>query len=683
MKKTNIWNRMTKALRAFLILALVFLALGLGTLGSVTSTGDSYALSSKRDTDGKDPCIVLNVTDPGHGEEDHQHRDLYIKEVYINLGGIYTDYGETVTLQLARGTSASSSWYNYEEFRFANFYEKSGENGSSDGAITDSLFNWTKYTVRTQDGWRISTYPYYRIKVTGGNVLINEIVLVANDKDTTTEGEHKPVALRPTVFYDGENGTLLPYDKDKGETMATAVEKAGAIVDSPCIPSMAQSSYFRFGQEEIYSLMTVAEMRQGRNYIQGSIYHLDRVYNTLGNDLLALGTLIGGMSPFGLRLMPFLASFGVLVFGFLFVRKLTGSDKAGLVFAVLYALCGVSMSLGHFGTPLMIGLFFITGALFFATKFFREGLKKANYLSAAPALLAGLFTAAAICVNGAFLIPAVGIAGLFLAGLVRQTRKTRAALDLAIDEVEAYEQESGAPRGEEGTSEPRKKLAAALKEHRFKGSVAGCVFFAFLIFGGFLISVLAALPMYFPYVKLYDNPADPQKSVFSFMWRAFCGGFTGSNYLTQPQSVWSPFYILFKGTGTNFAVTAAGSLVAIASLVAGVAGAILVVLMLTRKMNEDGFREELISVLIPFIGLVLGLVTASFAQGGLAFMLLAYVCLFAIAAKATSEEDEKYSKVVRILSVVCLFALAVCFGLFAVFTFSIPTGSGFMTGLWA
>ncbi len=680
MKKTNFWKRMSGSFLAFLILALVFLALGLGTLGSLTSTGDACALSSKRNTDGKEPCIVLNITDPGHGEEGHEHRDLYIKEVYFNLGGIYTDYGETVTIQIARGTSSSSSWYTYSEISFANFYEELGEGEESAAPITDSLFNWVKYTVSTQSGWRIATYPYYRIKVDGGSVLINEIVFVANDEDTTTEGEHEPVVLRPTV-YDGENGTLLPYDKDNGETAATAIEKAAAIVDSPRMPSVTQSSYFRYGEEEIYSLLTISEMRLGKSYIQGNVYHLDTVYNNLGNDILAFGTLIGGMSPFGLRLMPFLASFGVLVFGFLLTRKLTGSDKAGLVFSVLYALCGVSMSLGHFGTPLMIGLFFITAALFFVTKFFREGLRSATYLSAVPVLFGGLFTAAAVCVNGAFVIPAVCIVGLFVAGLVRQTRKTRAALDLAIDAVE--EDEKGEAPRTEGTSEPRKKLAVALKEHRFKGSVAGCIFFAFLIFGGFLISVLAALPMYFPYVKIYDNPADPQKNIFYFMWKAFCGGFVGSNYLTQPQSVWSPFYILFKGTGTKFAVTAAGSLIAVASLVAGVAGAVVAILALARKANDESFKEELISLLIPLVGVVVGLVTASFVQGGLAFMLLAYVCLFVIAAKATSEKDEKYAKVVNILSVICLFALAVCFGLFAIFTFSIPTGSGFLSAFWA
>ena len=681
MKKTNIWNRMSVWRLAFLILAFVFLVLGLGTLGSAASTGKAYALSSKRDTDGKEPCIVLHVTDPGHGEENHTHRDLYIKEIYFNLGAIYTDYGDVVTIHVARGTTSDSAYQMEEPINFANMYEELGEGDKSVAPYTDALYNWVKYDVPAQDGWRISTYPYYRIKVSGGSVLINEMVFVANDRDPSAEGTHKPVALRPTV-YDGTNGTLLPYEKDRGETLQTAVERAGAIVDRPRIPSLAQSSFVRFGQEEVVSLMTISEMRQGRNYIRDAVYHVDTVYNTFGIDLLALGTSIFGMSPFGLRIIPFLASLGILVFGFLFVRKLTGSEKAGFAFALLYALCGVSMSLGHFGTPLTIGVFFFTAALYFATVFFKDGMKKADYLSAVPTMLAGLFAAAAVCVNGAFLIPVLGVVGLFVAGYFRQRKATRAALDLAIEEVEADEGAGGTPHTEEGVSGPRKKLASALKEHRFKGSVSAVTFSLFLVLGVVLISMLAALPMYFPYVKRYDDPADPSMSIFYFIWKAFCGGFTGNNLLPAAQSAWDPLYLLFKGTGAIFTVTCAGSLMAVGALVSGVIGAVLATVILIGKLEEGTFKEEFVSLLIPILGVVLGLVTAAFAQGGLAFILLAYVCLFALAAKGFAEEGGKYGKIVTILSCVCLAVLVVCFALFSVFTFSIPT-AGFLSGLWA
>lgn len=677
MKRSNIWNGMSVWLRAFLILALIFLVLGLGTLGSVRSTGDACLLSYQQDSGGNYAGIVLNVTVPeGAADDGDVHRDLYVKEIYLNVGAVYTDLGDVVTLRVAR-SSDTNSWYNSTDIKFAALYEEVEEGKEPVGAFTE-LYNWVKFDIpsntSSSDGWPVS-YSYYKLTVPTANasILLNEIVFVANDRDLTAEGAHEPVVLSAAVYDKTTgSGSVLPYG-----------ERANAVIDSPCIPSLSQSSFFRFGQEEMYSLMTISEMRLGATYAEGGVYHIDTVYNTLGNDLLALGTLIGGMSPFGLRLMPFLASFGILVFGFLFVRELTGNEKAGFVFSVLYALCGVSIGFGHLGTPLTIGLFFFTAALYFTMRSYRRGVEKTQYRSAAPMLLAGLFAAASLCVNGAFIIPVCGLIALFVLGLVRQIRTTRAALDVAIGEVEADEAAGGTPHTEEGTSEPRKKLAKALAEHRFKGSVAGCAFFGAFVLGFVLISVLAMLPMYYPYVKMYDDPAPDAatRSIFFFFWKAFSGGFAGGNLLFPAQSAWAPFYLLFKGTGEHAAATAVGSLVAVAALVSGVAGAVLAVLLLVRKIDGERFKEELIDVLIPLVGLVLGLVTAALTNGGQAFQLLAYLCLFAIAAKAASEEDEKYAKVVRILTNVCLMALAVCFGLFAATTFSIPTS--FLSGLWA
>ncbi len=684
MKKANFWKRMTGGMRAFLILALVFLALGLGTLGSVVSTGDGYALSAKRDSDVKQPAILLDLSAPdeGHGEEGHVHRDLYIKTVYFNLGAIYTEYGDVVKLRIARGNRSDSPFVTGDDIAFANLYERIDEGKSSVNPEMDGVGNWVEYRVPAQDGWRLTTYPVYKVTVEtmGATVLINDIVFVANDQDLSAEGSHKPVVLQAAV----DKASVLPYDSSRGETIETAIKKAAAVADGKMIPSMAQSSYFRLGPEEVISMMTVSEMRLGKSFEHGAVYHIDTEYNVLGNALLAFGTRLAGMSPFGLRLMPFLASFGVLMFGFFLVRKLTGSDKAGFIFSVLYALCGVSMSLGHFGTPLMIGLFFFTASLYFTVCFFRDGLKEANFKSAAVPLLGGLFAAAAICVNGAYVIPVAGIAALFILGAVRQFRATRAALDTAIGEVEEFESvPENRPSGGE-VSEPRKKLVSAYKEHRYKTSVSCALFFSCLILGAFLLSVAFGPAMYYPYVKLYDNPENPSLSIFYFLWKAFAGGFTGNNMLVSPQSPWSFFYILYQGTGTSYAVTAAGSLIAVAALLSGIAGAVFAILSLRKKKGEEGARNELYEVIVLLAGIVIGLVTSSFARGGLAFQMLAYVCLFALAAKgASAEEEGSLGKAVKRVSLVCLFALAVCFGLFAVFTFSIPTTSGFMAGLWA
>ena len=68
--KKNFWKDASKFFRAFLILALAFLVIGLGTLGSVMSTGDSFVLTAKQDGDEKEPSLMFHLTLPeGLGED--------------------------------------------------------------------------------------------------------------------------------------------------------------------------------------------------------------------------------------------------------------------------------------------------------------------------------------------------------------------------------------------------------------------------------------------------------------------------------------------------------------------------------------------------------------------------------------------------------------------------------------
>lgn len=671
--KKFVFKQLSGWLSAFIILAVLFLAVGLGTLGSAASTGDGFVLNAKKQGDEKDPCIVVNLSEPGHDEEEHVHRDLYIKEVYLNIGTIYAQPGTVATIRIGRGTSAAASYYNYADLTFANFYENVAEGKESVNPRMGALYNWTKYEV-PGDGWHLTTYPYYRILSRTCSVLINEIVFVATDQGGTGD----PVILTAKVH----SSSILAYDTEKGETSATAVERASAVVDAQRIPDMAESSYYRFGEEETYMLNTIAEMKRGKEHSGIGTYNLDGVYNVLGVDLVALGTAICGVSPFGLRLMPMLFTFIALIFGFLFVRDLTGSEKAGFYFAVIFALSGITISLAHFGTPIMIGVAFLLGALYFAFRFFRDGMKRANLLSALPVALAGLFSAAAICVNGAFVLPVLGIVGLVAAGVVHMRKERRAVLDAAIDEAEAEEREKAPAEGEPSDKPTgRQKVASVLSEYRFRTVSSVAMFAVVLVLGTFLIAALSSLPLYYTLVKRFDNPAMSTRSVFYFLWKAFEGGFAGSNVTTP--SPWNFFYVLFRGTGDVAAVTATGSLIAIAAIAAGIAGAVFSVVRLVRRVEDQSFREELVPTIILLIGVILGLVTASFAKGGLAFLFLSFFFLFVFAARAATVPEEGRTALVRnILTILFFAAIVAVFALFFVFTFSVPT-AGFLSALAA
>ena len=697
------WKKLSVYTRAFFILAFVFLLVGMGTLGTVKSAGKGYELKTKGDA-AVEPAIVFRLRNLEE-ETDEGKKTTYLSvvNVYFNIGAIYAAEGEVAQIRLGRSLTTSGSFTNRVEANLENFYYKqpAEESKAPPRTVPDVLYNWTAPFPREADGatesnripaagWRVDSYPYYMLTMKNCNVLINEIVFVGEKMKYENSayvgtGEYCVV---PTEIYEGDK-TVLVYDAEGGETRADALAKAKRLLDAQQMPTLSQSSFFRFGQEEVASLMTTEAILSGGTYDgeNTGLYFGDRTYNTLGVSLLALGPAIFGMSPFGLRFLPMLASFGVLITGFLFVKRLFKSDKAGFAFALVYALSGLSLSLGHLGTPLMFGVFFFMTSLLFMHKFYASGMKRADAASAIPLGLSGLFAAAAVCVNGAFLIPVVGIVALFVFGMLRQQVAKRYYLEKVISEG-AQEPAPNAALAEEKEQSPA--VAAKVKrvnaDFKYKNVIAPAVFGLTLILGILVMALIAALPASAAYMRLYDNPAAPTLNVFSVAWKAFAAGFTGSGMLSSSPSAWNLFYETFHGAGDPYAVTLA--VVNVAALVTALGGivyavwSIVTILIKGEKSKED--KRELRGAVIPLAGLVLSLVTASFAGGGLAFILTAYLFGFALCAGAVrrfTEAEGKIGKICKVTAIVGIVLLAVVFALFAVFTFSIPLPASLMGSL--
>lgn len=669
--KQNRWTKMSAVMRAFVILALIFLVVGLGTLGSVTSLGKSYEVA-------KDEEIIIHVSMPKNVPDGTTASNLYVKRIYLNAGTVYAEQGSTAEVKIARGTSATSTFSSTRTVTLPAVYEDVAE-GKEPTALTGALYNWTLIDLTTgttstsSSGWRLSTYDYYRLTTNKANVRINEIVFVAQT-ETASDGA--------TYLLKAEIDEASRLAKPNGEKQSDALKRVSAIVDRQSIPSVAQSSFFRFTDEEVYSLMTIAEMREGSNFIKGDIYQIDTVYNSLGIDFLALGTLIFGMSPFGLRVLPFLASFGILLLGFFLVKRMTGSERAGLIFAVLYIGSSAFFSIGHLGTPLMIGLFFLVASLSLCYKFYSEGMKRASFSAALPVLGSALCSALAVCVNGALLIPVVGIVGLFVAGMVRQQKAKQYYLDKAIAESEA-EQSAGSAEGEQTNG--KEKVVAVLKEYTFKNRMA-IVYGAILIVGTYLLMLLSALPLYFPFVKAFDTPSEPKMSIFAYLWKAFAGGFTATNVTRLSPNPW--IYQLFAGTGESYAVTLTGYLTAGVAAASGVFGLVFaigcLVLNYKNKRDDKAARTQNRVAIVFVVGSVLSLICTFLGDAllGTAGVLFFLFALAAFSVNTLLNENGGTAKVMKKLAIVWLVLLAIEFVLLIPFTFSIPLPASFMTQIF-
>ena len=657
--KKNFWKSASKYFRAFLITALAFLVIGLGTLGSVMSTGDSFVLTSKQSGDEKEPSLMFHVMLPEGLDEDTDEYNLYVKKVLVNVGAVYAPAGEDTDIRIGRGTSPDLIYSLTYPLTVPSVYR--AENGS-DEALSNGPYNWAVFDVTsvTEKGWRLRDYAYYCFFARSNSVRINEVVFVAENNDLPEE-ERKPVVLAAEL----DDASIIR--RAEGETKEEALERASAVLDSQYLPTLSSSSFYCYSEEEAYSMMTIAEMRAGGSYVKGDTYLADTVYNALGTDILALGTLIFGMSPFGLRFFPFLAAFGVLVLGYFLVRDLSKSERAGFIFAVLYALSAAFFAAGHLGAPLMLGVFFFTASVYFCHKFYAKGMKTADFKGALPVILSALFGALAVCTNGVWVIPMLGVIALFVVGMVRQ-RKAKAyyfAKAEAMPEAPAAAEETPVPSPKEHVE----------REYRRKDRAAIASFAVVFLIGSLVLSLLAVIPAYLPYVRVFGDPAAPM-GVFAVAWKLFAGGFTGVNATSYAQS-WS-LHTIFAGTGELFAVTCAGLLTAAVAAAASIVA--LVWFLVGKKQCE---KPALRALVIAAVGLVLALVSSFFGGGSFGFTLTALIFLFAIGGFAGDQVLAEGGRAAKVAMWVIAVLLILSFVLLIPFTFSVPLPAGLQTALFA
>ncbi len=655
--------------RVTLFIALAFLVIGLAFLGSFRTTGGAFELKAKRESDADTPSVIFRLSDLTE-ETDGQTETtkLRVVAVYANVGAVYQSVGKNATLRIDWSSSASSS-FNTSSRRADMVVENFAAEEVAEDVETEHLFSWGEF-ASVGEKWIVGTYSYVRLTANTCNMLVNEVAFLGEKLDADDKGTGE-LCLVPAEVY---SATPLV-----GQTAEEAASAAGALLDRQNhMPSLSDYRFNSYSAGERTVLATITEMRLGNAYGEGNIYEGERVYGSLGVDILALGTAIFGMSPFGLRFFPMLAAFGALLVGASFVRQYAGSDKAGMIFAILFALAGMTLSFGGLGTPLMIGVFFLLASVNLCHRFYARGMKNAGFVSALPLILSGLSAACAVCVHGAFVIPVIGVALLFAAGMVRQYRARRYYLDKAIAAAETEESASAQAEEKETPSPAKRMVAEVVSEYRYKNAAAIASFAASFVIGALVIALLAILPSYFAYVKLYDNPAAPSRNIFSLMWKVFAGGFVGVNAGVPQGSAWNIFAVISRTGGEAYASVwgAFVNPVCLLALVFAVGYCIWSIICLVRT-KEWGKTERKITreLTVPLVGALLSAIAAITAREAYAFVVLLYLFAFALVssgAAALSEREGRFGKVVRVCLWVALGLLVAMFALYFAFATGLP-----------
>lgn len=555
-------NRFTKFGIAAACLVLVFLIAGACTVGGFSSPGSAYYLPA-------DQYIVyyLDFREDEHGDT------ASLASVYVNVGAVYTDIGDTFTLEFRHG-NASGSYTNGKfsssgmgKITLANIYQApaadtEGEE-SADTAALGTNYGWVKAFDYTEDPVSYSSYRLVRVAASC-DMLLYGVAFV------DTEGDLIPAYTAEADVRGFFGSSYWPSYRDlfRANDRSSAYGNLGdaAALTDGSAPAAGDTAYSQFTQDEKYTLLQIDNIRLGSIVADGT-YNASTDFGPLAALLPMLGTLIFGVCPFGLRIVPLLCTAGLIAVLYFFGKELLRRPGWGFLLAALTAFGGLALTAGRLGLAYAPIALCVVAAYWCMFRFFRGGISAAKPAAGACSVLAsGLCFALAMALDPKCIFALLGLAGLFAAGMVRQKKKDAAALAkvraAAAEgaEAAAAQYASDAPQLDTPQSYALDTAQSYARRLAWLSAVLGFVAatVAFI--------ALAFLPQYFTYMQLYEaDPSAPSLGFFTLLFRALGDAFAVNDVTALSAANAASCFgwlIGFKG-GTLFSAGEGGTYIAL------------------------------------------------------------------------------------------------------------------------
>ena len=528
-------NRFTKFGIAAACLVLVFLIAGACTIGGFSSPGSAYYLPAEQ--------YIVYYLD---FQEDENGDTASLASVYVNVGAVYTDIGDTFTLEFRHG-NASGSYTNGKfssagmgKITLANIYQAPVEDTegeeSADTAALGTNYGWVKAFDYTEDPVSYSSYRLVRVAASC-DMLLYGISFV------DTQGEVIPAYTAEADVRGFFGSSYWPSYRDlfRANDRSSAYGALGepAALTDGAAPAAGDTAYSQFTQEEKYTLLQMDNIRLGSIVADGT-YNASTDFGPLAALLPMLGTLVFGVCPFGLRIVPLLCTAGLIAVLYFFGKELLRRPGWGFLTAALTAFGGLALTVGRLGLAYAPIALCVVAAYWCMFRFFRRGVSAAKPAAGACSVLAsGLCFALAMALDPKCIFALLGLAGLFAAGMVRQKRKDAAAL--AKVRAAAAEGEGAAPQNASGAPQnasaaPQGHVSDTAQSYALDTaqSYARRLAWLFAVLGFIAATVafvaLAFLPQYFTYMQLYEaDPSAPSLGFFTLLFRALGDAFAVSD----------------------------------------------------------------------------------------------------------------------------------------------------------
>ena len=532
--------RFTKFGWAALALVLAFLVVGACTIGGFSSPGKSYFAA-------EDSSVVFYL--------DYQAREgesspSPLDRVYLNVGAMYAPVGSDVEFEFRRATASGS--YSSGKFISSGMGKVSVGNVWSAGGegISGANYNWVKVFDFTASDTTVST-SYKLIQITFPcDMLVNEVIFVDEAGEVIPAYVHENDVR--SFFQDNWAGYRELFSSDSRRADAVNLVDGQNLV-------LGRTTFTNFTQDEMYTLMQIDDILAGDRVTEGT-FNADTDNGPLAVLFPLVGTLLFGKSQFGLRIFSVLFSAALVAVAYFLGKELFGKGGFGFLFACLFAAGGLALTVGRLGLSLPVMALFAALSFLFMYRFFVRGVDGAHPVrSASNVLLSGVMFAFAFAADPKCAFLLIGLVALFVAGAVRFVRahaSARRALDARA--LEAGEGELAASHAEE--------RAALHADYVYGSKLIYLFFFISFVVATALVTVLASLPSYATYVRLYDpDPSAPSVGIFSLLSAALGDAFRLDNvtqYTLANTSSSFGWLIALKGA-TLFSASGEGTYIAL------------------------------------------------------------------------------------------------------------------------
>lgn len=409
---------------AFLALLVAFFTAGAFALGTTKTTGKALACEADK--------TAYYTVELDSGER--------LAAVYINVGSVYAPVGgdAVATVEYSASSSSTSNWKKVApSVTIGNTESVEGVSGGN--------YNWLCY-AEGKDLQNVKRLSFS----TDCNLELYEIVCL------NEAGE--PIAL--SVGKNGSNGTDY------------ADEEVAASIDSQDDFYKKTGAYYAYAQDECRALTAARNVMQGTAVTEGSVYTLGEGYNYLATLLQIPALALFGVSPFALRIAPFIALCVCAVFLYLIAKELLKKDGYALCFGA-FGLLAAATVLRTAGAAAFVASA-VLGAAYFACRFFTRGISSGRIVRGGlNVLFSGAVGAVALATDTTAVFPVSGVLALLAAGLIRQKK--------------AY----GNAAAKATTDEEREKLRY---DYGYKTRVSYCfAALSFVVFAFVLLLVSAVL----------------------------------------------------------------------------------------------------------------------------------------------------------------------------------------------